>query len=92
MACNSYPGQTFGLGVAIVEDAGRSGLVDAAAGWCWWQGIASTFAGFNLRTRAACLVLSQTGMCTSHHEAFADVINATCAYSEKLASLGLASG
>lgn len=40
---NSFPGQGFGLGVAVVQDANRAGLHPRANGTCWWNGVASTF-------------------------------------------------
>jgi hypothetical protein len=78
--CNSYPGMTFGLGVAVVEQPAVAGLHRGAAGMCWWQGIMSTFLAFNPKTGVGCLMLSQTGMCTWHHQAIADVINTACEY------------
>jgi CubicO group peptidase (beta-lactamase class C family) len=77
---NSYPGQSFGLGVAIVEDAACAGLHPEAKGTCWWQGIASTFFAFNPETKIGCMVLSQTMICLSNQEALADAINAAHAH------------
>ena len=77
---NSYPGQGFGLGVAIVEDAARSGLHPKAKGTCWWQGVASTFFAFNPTTKIGVLVLSQTLFCVATQEALADAVNAAHAH------------
>eukprot|EP01047_Picozoa_sp_COSAG01_P029632 COSAG01_NODE_2037_length_8579_cov_119.860849_11_plen_130_part_00 len=77
---NSYPGMSFGLGVAIVEEPEVAGLHKAAVGTAWWQGIMNTFLAFNPRTGVGCLMLSQTGFCTMHQQAIADVINASCEY------------
>ena len=44
---SSYPGQSFGLGVAVVEEPARAGLHPAAKGTCWWAGYCTTFCTFN---------------------------------------------
>lgn len=73
---NSYPGHGFGLGVAVVNDPAKAGLVQNASGTCWWQGYASTFFAFNRNTDIGCLVFAQRCGCLRRQKALADVINA----------------
>jgi len=73
---NSYPGQGFGLGVAVVTDPAKAGLARSASGTCWWQGLASTFFAFNRSADIGCLVFSQRLGCLRRQKALGDVINA----------------
>lgn len=74
-ALNSYPGQTYGLGVAVVRDPSKAGLERSAAGTAWWQGIMGTYFAFNRQTDIGVLVLSQKGSCVRRQVALADVLN-----------------
>jgi len=79
---NSYPGQSFGLGMAIIEDPEQSGLHPKAAGTCWWMGYLSTFFAFNRRTGVGCLVMGKDPSCFEHQQILADVLNAVYKWSD----------
>jgi len=72
---NSYPGQTFGLGVGVVTDPARAGLVPAAKGTAWSAGLLSTYFAFNPNSDIGVLVLSQTGGVKLRKQALTDLLN-----------------
>merc|ERR1712032_10443 len=56
---NSFPGQGFGLGMAVVEDPRKANLPDSAKGTCWWCGLGSTFFAVNLAPGIGVLFFAQ---------------------------------
>ena len=73
-ALNSYPGQTFGLGVGVVTDPERAGLVPSAKGTAWSAGLLSTYFAFNANSDIGVLVLSQTGGVKLRKQALNDLL------------------
>jgi len=77
---NIYPGQTMGLGVTVVQDPAKAELVPNARGYAGWEGIASTFFGYNPKAKVGVLVMGQqmfpSGAGVTRSFAYRDAINA----------------
>lgn len=72
---NTYPGQGFSVGFAVVHDAKRAGLPENAVGTCWWQGLSSTYFAYNPNTDIGCIVFAGSIACTAKQPLLGEVIS-----------------
>jgi len=72
---NSFPGQGFGLGFAVVLDGQKAGLHSKATGTCWWMGLGGTFFGVNPQNGIGCLLFTNEYPHGPRMKAFGEVIS-----------------